>query len=187
MPRRAPKNLKKMIKTMIAGSQETKTAATTINTTISDVGVNTDVSSLAGGSGQQQRIGNSYRMTSFRLKGGVFGVDSTNLVRVVIYIPKDPTHLIDTGTQPFTALDLDRFTILSDRLIVTASGGPNCKLYNKVCLFNKGRRTGMQVAFANDAATSYTKNRLMIYMVSDSAAVSHPSFKGWYRFYFKDA
>jgi len=187
MPRRRKSSLKKMIKNMIAGSQETKTVAQTIDTTISNVGVNTDISSIAGGSGQQQRIGNSYKMTSFRLKGGVYGADNTNLVRIVIYVPKDATHLISTSTQAHTALDLDRFTILSDRLMPFALDGPNCKLYNKVCLFNKGRRTGMHVQFTDDALTSVVKNRLMIYMVSDSAAVSHPSFKGWWRFYFKDA
>jgi len=187
MPRRKKSNLKKMIKSMISGSQETKTVAQTINTTISDVGVNTDISSLSGGSQQNQRIGNSYKMTSFRLKGGVYGADNTNLVRIVIYVPKDATHLISTSTQAHTALDQDRFTILSDRLVPLALDGPNCKLYNKVCLFNKGRRTGMRIQFTDNALSSVVKNRLMLYMVSDSAAPSHPSFKGWWRFYFKDA
>lgn len=188
MPRRKnPKNLKKMIKNMIAGSQETKTQSASFTPTISDVGVNYDMSSIGGGTDQNQRIGNSYLMTSYRLKGGVFGSDSTNLVRIVIYVPKDATHLIPTSTQPFDPIDLDRYTILSDRLITTASQGPNCKLYNKVCLFNKGRRKGMRVQFTDSLASSVVKNRLLVYMVSDSSASSHPSFKGWWRFYFKDA
>lgn len=191
MPRRTrtrrKSNLKKIIKTMIAGSQETKTIGTQINPSISDVGINYDISSLNGGTTQNARIGNAYKLTSFRLKGGVFGSDSTNLVRIIIYIPKDPTHLIDTSLQVLTPVDLDRFTVLSDRLIPTASQGPNCRLYNKVCLFNKGRRTGLNVQFHDSTAGSIVKNRLMVYMVSDSSAASHPSFKGWWRFYFKDA
>ena len=186
MPR-AHSKLKKMIKAAIAGSQETKTLGVEINTGISNVGVNYDISSIAGGSNQNQRIGNTYKMTSFRLKGGVFGSDTTNLVRIVIYIPKDPTHTIDTGLQALSPIDLDRFTVLSDRLIPTASQGPNCKLFNKVCLFNKGRRTGLNVRFHSSLASSIVKNRLMVYMVSDSSAASHPTFTGWWRFYFKDA
>jgi hypothetical protein len=191
MPRRTrtrrKSNLKKIIKGMIAGSQETKTIGTSINPSISNVGVNYDISSLVQGSGQNARLGNAYKMTSFRLKGAVFGSDTTNLVRIVIYLPKDPSHLIDTGLQALTPIDLDRFTVLSDRLIPTASNGPNCKLYNKVCLFNKGRRSGLNVQFHDATAGGITKNRLMVYMVSDSGAASHPSFKGWWRFYFKDA
>lgn len=190
MPKRKFKkktNLKKMIKNMISHSQETKTCANTLNITMSDVGVNYDMSSIGGGSTQQTRIGNAYKMTSYRLKGGVYGADTTNLCRIIIYVPKDATHLIPTSTQPFTPLDLDRFTVLSDRLITTSQSGPNCKLYNKVCLFNKGRRTGMTVRFTDDASSSVVKNRLMLYVVSDSSAVSHPNFKGWWRFYFKDA
>lgn len=189
MPRRrtANKGLKKMIKKMISGSQETKTNAAQFTPTISDVGVNYDMSSIGGGTDQNQRVGNSYILTSYRLKGGVFGSDSSNLVRIIIYVPKDATHLIPTSTQPFDPVDLDRFTILSDRLITTASQGPNCKLYNKVCLFNRGRRRGMRVQFTDSLASSVVKNRLLVYMVSDSSAASHPVFKGWWRTYFKDA
>lgn len=190
MPRRRPKksnNLKKMIKKMISGSQETKTIGTSINPSISNVGVNYDIASLVGGNTQNARLGNAYKMTSFRLKGAVFGSDTTNLIRIIIYIPKEPTHLIDTSLQSLTPLDLDRFTVLSDRLVCTASNGPNCKLYNKTILFNRGRRTGLNVQFHDSTAGSITKNRLMVYMVSDSGASSHPSFKGWWRFYFKDA
>jgi len=172
---------------MISKNQETKTLGVELNPSISNVGVNYDISSLAGGTNQNQRIGNAYKMTSFRLKGGVFGSDTTNLVRIIIYIPKDPTHTMDTSLQPLTPVDLDRFTILSDRLIPTASNGPNCKLYNKVLLFNKGRRSGLNVQFHSNLASSIVKNKLMVYMVSDSAAASHPFFKGWWRFYFKDA
>ena len=180
-------NLKKMVKAMIAGSQETKTIGQEIDSTISNVGVNYDISSIGGGTEQNKRVGNAYKMTSFRLKGGVFGADSTNLFRIIIYIPKDPTQFIDTGLQALTPVDQDRFTVLSDRLIPLASEGPNCKLYNKVLLFNKGRRTGLNVQFHSSLASSLVKNKLMVYMVSDSAATSHPSFKGWWRFYFKDA
>lgn len=179
--------LKKMVKKMIAGSQETKTNAGTFTPTISDVGVNYDMSSIGGGTKQNERVGNSYIMTSFRLKGGIFGADSSNLVRIIIYVPKDATHLIPTSTQPFDPIDLDRYTVLSDRLITTADVGPGCKLYNKVCLFNRGRRRGMRVQFTDNLASSVVKNRLLVYCVSDSAAVSHPQFKGWWRFYFKDA
>lgn len=180
-------NIKKLIKTMIAKSTETKTQAGVHNVTMSDVGVNYDMSSIGGGTHQNQRIGNSYTMTSYRLKGGVYGSDTTNLIRIIIYIPKDATHLIPTSTQPFDPVDLDRFTILSDRIITTASNGPNCKLYNKVCLFNRGRRKGLHVQFTDNLASSVVKNRLLVYMCSDSSASSHPSFKGWWRFYFKDA
>ena len=64
MPRRKqPKNLKKMIKSMIAGEQETKTVIQQLqNTPMSNVGINYDVSSLGQGTSQQQRIGNTYNL-----------------------------------------------------------------------------------------------------------------------------
>lgn len=183
-------NIKKIIKSMINNETETKTFIQELaNTPLTNVGQNYDITSLAQGVGQNQRLGNSYKVTSFKLKGAVFNGGTDDLCRVIIYIPKNPSVLMptDTSMQSTDPVDLDKFTVLSDRLIPVSDHGPGCKLYNKVCLFNKGRRNGLHVQFSDALATSITKNRLMVYMCSFSSAAPHPSFKGWWRVYFKDA
>lgn len=188
MPRRRKSNIKKLIKNMIAGEQETKTVIQELaNTPISSTGINYDISSIGQGVGQTERVGNTYKLTSFRLKGALFHGGTEDLCRIIVYIPKEPSVLMPLGLQSTDPVDLDKFTVLSDRLVPLSDHGPACKLYNKTVLFNKGKRSGLNVRFSDHLASSATQNRLMVYMCSFSTAAPHPYFKGWWRTYFKDA
>jgi len=188
MPRRRKTNLKKIIKKMIAGEQETKTVIQELqNTPMSNVGINYDISSLGQGVTQSERVGNAYKLTSFRLKGALFHGGTEDLCRIIVYIPKNIDVLMPTALSSTDPVDLDKFTVLSDRLIPLSNHGPACKLFNKTILFNKGKRAGLNVRFSDHLAASITKNRLMVYMCSFSTAAPHPYFKGWWRAYFKDA
>jgi hypothetical protein len=191
MPRRKTKKrntIKKIIKSMINNNIETKTAVhnyTTIE--VSNVGVNHDITALAQGLQQQDRVGNQIKLTSFRLKGCFYSDYTHDLVRVIIYIPKNVNELLATSTTPTDPLDQDKYTILSDRLIPLSNQGSPVKPYNKVILFNKGLRNGLNVHYTTNLASSCTKNQLMVYMCSGSGASPHPKFSGYWRFYFKDA
>ena len=176
---------------MISKSQETKTQQFHFptDTQLTPAGTNYNIVEVAGGTSQQQRVGNQIKLTSFRLKGILsldhgFTGNLWDIVRVVLYIPKDPDDTLNLGVSE--AIDLDQFTILSDRLIPMGSNHDACKLYNKVLLFKKGRRTGMNVQFSSDLATAVTKNNIKMYMVCKSAA-NTPKFNGYWRFYFKDS
>lgn len=182
-------NIKKMVKNMINSSQETKTAIYNFGTVnVSQTGVNYAIADLDQGIDQNDRIGNAYRMSSFRLKGAFFHGDlASDLCRVIVYIPKDPTHLISTSHTCTDPVDQDFYTVLSDKMIPLSKDGQGCKLYNTVKLFNKGKRNGLHVGFSGPAANTCTKNRLMVYIVSMSSAAPHPTFRGYWRTYFKDA
>lgn len=191
MPRRYKRrksNIKKMIKSMINNSQETKTAIhnyTTIDVT--SVGVNHDITALAQGVLQEDRVGNQVTMSSFRLKGCLYSDYTSDIVRIIIYKPKSVGVLLSTSTTVTDPIDLDYYNVLSDRIIPLSNQGTPTKPYNKVILFNKGIRNGMKVQYSTALATSCTKNQLIVYMVSGSGASPHPKFSGYWRFYFKDA
>lgn len=189
MPRKRRKsNIKKLIKSMINNNTEIKTAVhnyTTID--VSNVGVNHDITAVAQGVGQEDRVGNQLQMTSFRLKGCLYSDYSSDIVRIIIYKPKNPGVLLSTSTTVTDPIDLDYYNVLSDRIIPLSNQGTPTKPYNKVVLFNRGRRNGMKVQYSTALATSCTKNQLIVYMVSGSTAAPHPKFSGYWRFYFKDA
>ena len=182
--------LKKLIKKMIAKAVETKTYGYTLDTAISTTGVNYDISSNTQGIDQNDRIGNVYTLTSFRYKACYFhnqaSVDNSQLVRVVLYLPKNVDDLISTGTAVTDAIDQDRYNILSDRLVPFSRNGQPARLFHLFKPFNRGMRKGMHIRFSGPAATDFEQNRLMLYMVSTSGADT-PSVKGWWRAYFKDA
>lgn len=185
--RRIRTGLKKLVKSMINNNTETKTGIQTFaSTTVTSAGTNYPIPELAAGVKQNERVGNQIRMTSLRIKG-IFnqtGSHVYDVVRCVVYIPKDPDDLLNVDTT--MAIDQDKFTVLSDRLVPLSAAADPVKLFNKVLLFNKGKRNGMRVQFSSDLATSCTKNNIKMYLVS-MHPVNQPTFSGYWRFYFKDA
>lgn len=183
------KTLKKYIKNTIEKQLETKTVITNYANTIPDSGrtpLSNSIAGVAQGLTQSTRVGNSIRVTSMKCEWFFTGADSTNSIRVIIYIPKDPTAAL-SGLAFNQAPDLDQFTILRDFFICTGGTGGNCKRLQKWIRFNRGMRSGLHMQYSGAASTDITKNKLMIYMVSDSSAVSDPSVNGYVRVFYKDA
>lgn len=194
MKRSKKGGLKKLIKNMINQNTETKTVVNTTlsSITLSTAGQNFPMFTLNQGVDQNQRIGNLIKVTSYRLKGILAGGSSNAITRIIIYIPAEPNTLLPATTTVHDPIDQDAFTILSDRLVSTNVNGQTLVPYNKVCLFNKGRRNGLNVRFDGaTGATDLVRNSLVVYMVS-SVPSANPvgektSFIGYSRFYFKDA
>ncbi len=182
------KNLRKIIKKAVANQLETKTAVTNYANSITDGGrspLTNAVADVGTGVTQATRIGNSTKVTSIKYDWFFTGADSTNSIRVIIYIPKDPTVIL--SSLAFNqAPDLDSFTILKDMFICTEGTGGNCKRRQGWVRFNRGNRTGLHMQYSSASAGSVVKNQLMIYMVSDSEAVSDPQVNGYVRVFFKD-
>lgn len=159
---------------------------------IQDVGrtpIDADLNNVAVGTGAANREGHQISLTGLYGKFVVTGADATNIVRVILYIPKDPTSSLSSvgGIGISTLIDQDRFTVMYDKYFTTTSNGPNQKVFTIARKWNKGSRKGIQTQFYGGASTDFAKNRLKLYVVGDSGAVSDPSLTGNIRCYFKDA
>ncbi len=180
--------LRRLIKREVAKGSETKTKVLDNSNSITDSARTTISNSLIDldqGITQDTRIGNQIRVTSMKYDWFFTGADSTNSIRVIIYVPKDPNTVL-SGVGFNQAPDLDQFTILKDLFICTGGTGGNCVRRNGWIRFNRGNRSGMMVNYSDGEGTSVTKNNLMVYMVSDSLAVADPQVNGFVRIYYKD-
>lgn len=191
--RRRRNGIKKLIKNMINKNTETKTVinGNLGNVPCSAVGQNFPICELQQGVDQHQRIGNLVKVSSFRLKGILSGGEYNAITRIIIYIPKKYNVMMPTNTSVYGPIDQDSYTILSDRLVTTNVNGQTLVPYNKVCLFNKGRRNGINVRFDGGNANNLIKNGIVVYFVSSVSATAtlaqKTKFIGWSRFYYKDA
>lgn len=143
---------------------------------------------LSQGDTQNTRAGNQVFVTGFYGKFVVAGADTTNIVRMVVYIPRDPTDTLAADTIGVTSLiDQDSYTVLYDKYITTSSAGENAKVFTVAKNFHRGSRKGLRVIWNGVGTTDITKNFIKLYVVSDSGAVSDPCLSGHLRTYYKDA
>lgn len=181
--------IRRMVKKEVAKSAETKTLITQYANSVVDSARATLSNSISGciqGVDQDERVGNRVTITSMKYDWFFTGADTTNSIRVLIYIPKDPTTVI--AGLPFNQPpDLDQFTILKDLFVCTSQGGPDCVRRQGWIRFNKGNRRGMTVEYSGNLATEIVRNKLMVYMVSDSTAALDPQVNGFCRVFFKDS
>lgn len=187
--RRKRTSLASRVKRAVAKSQETKTLVLNYANAIQDsarVPLSNQIADIAQGLTQSTRVGNQIKLTSMKYDWFFTGADTTNSIRCIIYVPKDPNSFI-TGLAFNQAPDLDRFTILRDMFICTGGTGGNCKRRQGWLRFNKGLRQGMTVQYSGATVGTVTKNNLTVYMVSDSGAVSDPAVNGYIRLFYKDA
>lgn len=174
-------------------SQQQATISVGDGTTIAGSGIN--LSDVVVGNDQFQRTGNEVRLTGMFYTLHMAPSPSTILanyyskIRVIVYIPKEATYVIPT-THPYDALiDLDRITVLHDK---TYTVGYNSQLnlspIFKKSFLRKGASAGLQQRYADGTATSQTKNRIKLYVVSDQSLASElPIYTMVGRTYFTDA
>lgn len=182
--------IKNYVKKMINKNIETKLVVATFT----DVAITSTLlvpytyafNDISQGVGQQQRIGNLVRCTSMKYNLFITGADSTNSVRIIFYIPRDPTTVM-AGLAFNQAPDIDQFTVLKDMFITTSNTGNNCIRKVGWLNFKRGKSTGMPVFYSSSTPASVTKNRILMYCVSDSGAPSHPTLNGYTRLFYKDA
>ncbi len=144
-----------------------------------------DLLPLAQGDGQTNRTGNSVRVTGIYGKLAIAAADTTNLVRVILYIPKDPSATM-SGVSYSSSPDLDQWTILFDKMVAVSTNGPGIKSFTIKKKFNKGRRAGILSEWHSSNTGDHSKNPIRFYAVSDSTAVSDPALSGYLYVYFRD-
>ncbi len=143
------------------------------------------VTEIQQGDSAVQRIGNRVKVTGFYGKFTITYADTTNIVRVIMYMPRNPTSTLST-IDTNDLIDFDDFNILYDKSFAVSSGGPGTKNITISRKWNRGNKSGINVFYASGSSTDYAKNPIFLYVVSDSAGVPDPTINGNYRLYFKD-
>lgn len=182
--------LKRQIQRVINENRETKLKGYTYN--LNPVGSQTllpfdvNLTDISEGTAQLNRVGNQIRITGFFSKFTYAAADDTNRMRVVLYIPRDPSDILQTPTID-SLIDLDKFTILFDETINLVNGTSK-DLVQKVMKkkFNKNDSKGILSIYNGPRGTDNAKNTLRIHWISDSEALSHPTISGKMRIYYKD-
>lgn len=184
--------LRKYVQQTISGNIETKFANHPYNLTAipwgTSGGLEVSLSAVAQGDSQITRSGNQIFVTGIHSRLWLSLGDSTNIVRVIMYIPRNSvSDTLGAGTVTIhTAIDVDRFTILMDKTVFLNADTPY-KMINLGKKFNKGARKGIRVQFDGSAVTDLASNPIKLYFVSDSSASAHPALNGNIKCYFKDA
>lgn len=182
--------VKTYVNTKLQKSQETKSVLASWNEVTIDPVTGTlitqNLSACSQGDTQNTRTGNSITVTGLYGKFAVVGADSTNVVRVIVYMPHDPDYVM-SGIDIHSFVDQDRMTVLYDKYITVSTNGPGIKPFTIARKFNRGRRSGIHCKFDGTTATDLAKNPLKMYVVSDSVATPDPTLTGNIRCYFKDA
>lgn len=159
-----------------------------VQTDVASTGTTGDLCYIAEGSSQNERTGNQIRVTGIHFPYYVQCTDTTNVVRVIFYKPKDPNDTL-TSTGIYTNLDVDKYIIYHDKvhLLSLADNNFSKGSFNKSFKGKKKDKAGLVVQYHGATANAYAKNPIYIYMVSDSGAISHPMLSGNLKLYFKDA
>lgn len=152
---------------------------------ISNAVLNTPLCSIIQGNDEDDRNGNVIFVTGFFGRYTFTYGDATNIIRVVLYIPKDKDDTL--ALIPHGIIDKNQFTVLEDRTIGVSSAGPGIKTITIKKKFNKGVKRGIKVEYDGTLGTDITSNSIKLAWVSDSAAAAHPQVTHYSTLYFKDA
>jgi len=139
-----------------------------------------DLALIGQGSTNVLRIGNRIKPMSLNLKFLVQGVDSTNILRIMIVKGYRTLTAADGPSSIAAVFDRDDGLVMFDRLYGTdATAGPNVHSEN-LHLFPKG-----DIHYDGSSTTSL-RGGLYFFLVSDSGAVAHPQIVFQGILYFKD-
>lgn len=156
------------------------------------------LSAIPQGAGDSARDGDKCRVRALMLRGEVFGADSTNVLRLIVFQYKSNTSLhavavnellqsLYVGTAyaphaPYTHDYQNQFIVLYDRQIYTDTlSHPSVPFTIKVKL----KYAKKQIAFT--AGGTNGSNHIYFLCLSDSTAVQHPSIAFISRLWYDDA
>lgn len=172
---RGSKNLKKIIRSEIQSDKELKRWSHTIsNYAVSTTGVNFNICNPASGDGISGRIGHEIFMKNFFSRYTVTSADTTNTIRLVIYSKRNVGGA-SMAYNTYDVIDVDQYIVYVDHLCVVGTGNliKTCKLKHK--FIGKGKKQ----LFDTTSSGSATQGELLLYLVSDSSAVNHPTLNGY--------
>jgi len=154
-------------------------------------GTMTLLNGMGSGTGNGLREGTHALMKQVRIKLNLVAADTTNILRVILFIAKAPQgtvpdyqQLLDTTIIPATlAFRLDgqneQFTVLHDKtyamVSLSSSGAKQQRINKRINL-----KTNYGLGSAGTIA-DITYGALYLYIVSDSGASAHPAINGGVR------
>lgn len=170
---------------------EAKYHDTDYNSTIDASGTVQHLSNMAQDDTSSGRDGETVQTKSIFFRYSVVGADSTNLMRVIVFADRDssgtaPTvlNVLSNGFDPRSALvntNKLRFKVLYDRLHALEAPGTG----NGIQVVKKFIQYNRKMTFSTTSG-SPRANALFVLLLSDSGAVSHPTFHGHFRLRYMD-
>lgn len=142
------------------------------------------------GDSNGQREGDNILIKSVRVNGHFIGADATNIIRVMLVIDKQPnqatfnlTDLLDTTSSEAVhayrqTTSRDRFTVLYDRKWSTVGSSGTNPNDSTLRLYKFSKRLNLKSWYFGSAGTvaDLKTNALYLVFMSDSGAVTHPTF-----------
>lgn len=180
---------RKQVKSMINSHIETKLSLfPQSDVNISDIGSTIALLNINGGTEQNNRTGNSIRLTGMyaRLTMTLPAAIQNNYarVRVVVYQPKKASVPL-AAINWFQAIDMDAFNVYHDKIYHLDSNGAGNSMTKEFKLkFKKG---GRLVTYSNNNGSNIVQNDLRMYLVSDQDAFNPCVMDGYIRIFYKDA
>lgn len=179
-PYRRRKNLKQIIRKTVNDDKELKRINFSFNSTVSTAGSTILMSDITAGDGSAERDGHEVLLQSMYARFACVTGDPTNIIRFILYSKKDAS-----GSDLIVAVngivDKDKYTVYQDKTCMVST------YETRMCeIKHKFRGNGKKIIFDSTGSTSQTEGNVMIYIVSDSAAATHPNYNGFASTWFKD-
>lgn len=176
----------------IAKAAETKRTETRVYNTelINTAPLNDSLYAIAGGSGRNNRVGESvyYRSFGGRLvvaRGAGVAAGTIQRVRIIVYHPYQNDDLL-TGNNTVSYVEPERYNVFLDKLIVLTEDNPVRVVKLGYKFWNKHKK-GMKMHWTSAAAADISRGQLICNIVSDQAAgATNPSVDGRINAFFKD-
>lgn len=191
---RRPNKVSRIVKQVIARQNEVKHVNTSASSTTSTTATLIDLSSTTTGSTDLTRVGDQIQAHSIWFKYALTCVDTTNLVRVILFI-----FLSDDATTP-TMTDIVEDTAATSACLCpirkdTVTAKKIRVIYDKLhfLILNSDKayvvtsvrkRLHHRIGYLSGGTTGCGKVYAMI--VSDSSGVGHPSYGYYNTFYWTD-
>ena len=178
------KTVKKIVKYELAKNMETKFLAIAENgrSIIPPGALNATEYKLNNptqGIAQSQRIGSQIKHTGLYMRGNFTNLGNNNVIRMIMYIPKDSDDSMQTETYSInTIVDTDKYTVLMDRLYTVNTQYPIKNFIIK-------KKLKMTTQFENTTNT-ITRNAIKLYFVSNGVGPNFPTLNLQVKTYFKD-
>lgn len=152
--------------------------ASTVGTTPAETNL---TASIIEGTSSNERVGHSVTLTGLYGKFTVTAADDSNVVRLVIYRPRDPAdNLANDALTVKGSIDPDKYFVYSDRLVLVSA-------ITKYLAQTTFKLNMNNLKCRYDTATGEAiQNPVRVFQVSDSAVSSHPTLDGHLYLYYND-
>jgi len=144
---------------------------------------------LAPGVGYDQRVGREVRLIGVEISGWFLSSDTSQTVRVIIenrikgYVAVPDETFGHFEYEALSVADTPHKYYVDDYIGFPASVNATGITYPTIP-YSRYQPLNLKVRW--DQAADISENCVFVHIASDSAAVTHPTFKGHVRFYFTD-